>query len=135
MHGLKYEMLRAGDKLGLLFRGRSPQQEDHRLFAFVKQFYDSVGEYLPAHVPVTVGKPCPYSEHRVQKKDPVFCPGSQLTVLRDICSEIVMQLFEYVHQRRRRLYAFLHGKAETVCLSRTVIGVLSESSIPFLKTP
>lgn len=69
----------------------------------------------------------PYREYCVEEKNPLSGPFFQISVVRNVAAKIVMQLLIDIDQGRRDLYVRPDGKAQSVGLSVSVLGILSEN--------
>ena len=65
-------------------------------------------------------------ERRVQQEHPLSGPTSQASCRRYGTSQVIMDFFEYVLQRRREGCPVCHGEAQAFRLTRFMIGILSQ---------
>ena len=70
----------------------------------------------------------PHCQHCVQKKNSLLRPWLQASVVGDGAAKVSGKLLKNIYQGRGRLYPRLHRKAQTVCLSRLVVRVLSQNN-------
>lgn len=104
----------------------APQQEYNGSWVVVKLLYDGVCKACPADFAVAVCLPAAHSQCGVEHQNTLLCPCGQAAVLWLLNPHIGFQLFEYIAKAGRRGDAGLHGKAKSMCLLGTVIGVLPE---------
>ncbi len=120
-------MVRISYKANFLFGVSSPQQENYRFFTLIKKLYHPVCKYLPAHTPVGICLSLAYCQHRVHKQNTAVRPLFQISVGSRRYSKIGVQLLVNVLERRRNSRPFLHRKAKSVSLTRSVIGILPDN--------
>ena len=126
VHGLEHEVLRVRDQLPLAARVAAPEQEDDRLRPVVELADDCVGELRPAQILVAVGLPAPDGQGGVEQQNALLRPRGQTAARGRFQSHVGLQLPEDVFQAGRRLDARPHREAQSVRLSRPVVGVLPE---------
>ena len=68
-----------------------------------------------------------HGQHRVKHHDALLRPFDQISVVRYVTAQIVVQLLVDVHQGRWDLHIRLHGEAQTVGLTYVVVRVLSQN--------
>jgi hypothetical protein len=126
MRRAQHAMAVAVDHLALGLRVAAPQQED-KAFAFaIQRVHHMVGEPLPALACMGTGAAFLDREHGVQQQHALPRPRQQAAVVRTRDADVALQFLEDVVQRRRHGNARLHGEAQPVRLSRTVVGILAE---------
>jgi hypothetical protein len=70
----------------------------------------------------------------IQKKNTLLGSWSQVSSFRDRETYIIVQFFVNILKRRGNSDSILHGKTQSVCLSCSVIGVLSQNNhLNFIK--
>lgn len=133
MSGAQHEVAVGVDE-GCLLAGRcSPQQKDEVLALRSQQAYDSVGERLPAVTRMAEGLMCTHAQAGIEKKDALVGPSRQVVwpqagvvegslLIETLC----LYLLHDVDKRRGSRDILWHTEAKAVCLSRFVIGVLSQ---------
>ena len=78
-----------GNKLLLLPCGGAPEKEYHRLFSFVKLFYNRVGELLPADIAVAHRAVLAHGKNGIEQKHALLCPGGKVARFGDSYTNIV----------------------------------------------
>ena len=126
MRALQYEVLVSVDER--LFRARVPAPEDKHdvLFFIAYQLDDAVGEPRPAAVLVRVGAVRAHGQRGVEEQNALLCPLGQVARFGDFAPDVVAQFLKDVDERRGRLNALLHRKAQSVRLPHVVVGVLPQ---------
>ena len=104
----------------------APKHEDETFASPVEGSDGSVRECFPTLATMAESLMLSDREAGVEKEDTLSCPTCQVATLRDRCSRLSLYLLEDVLKRGRELYAVVHAEAESVCLSRAVIGILTE---------
>ena len=99
------------------------------MLAFLIQLSDDfIGKRLPTKSRMGMRQTGTDSQYRVQQQHALFRPMLQIAVLRNLKAlNIHRQLFINIDQRRRHRNFRLHGKRQTMSLTRAVIRVLPQN--------
>ena len=114
------------DHGGFLARCRAPEHEHEALSARIEARYHRIREALPALVSVAVGLVSTDRENRVQQQHPLRGPVAEISVGWDRYSQVLVKLLKDVSERRRRGRGGLDREAQTMSLTRPVVGVLPQ---------
>ena len=67
-----------------------------------------------------------HRQYRIEQQHALLRPGLQAAMIRWLNAQVVLDFLEDIHQRRRNLHAGAHRKAQTVGLTRAMVGVLPQ---------
>ena len=118
-------MLGIGKHRNLALCRSAPQQIDDGPILLIDRPDHCVRKLLPASALMGICLMGTYREHSVEKEHALVCPLFQLSLIRYVAAEIILQLFVNIHERRRDLLGRFHGKTHALCLMLLMIGILS----------
>ena len=104
----------------------SPQHKYQVLPLVAQSLYHGIGKSLPAVVAVRTRFISPHGKYRIHGKNTLFDPTVEITRCRYRLIQILMNLPEYILQRRRYRHTIGHRKTNAVILSGCGIGILPE---------
>ena len=108
-------------------RRSAPEEVHNRTILGIYCLNDRISELLPASSLMGIRLVRAHSEDGVEQKHSLICPFFQITVIRNVTAQIIMQFLINVLQGRRDLLLLRqHGERKTMCLIYIVIGVLSQ---------
>src|SRR5579859_2696328 len=111
----------------LLLLGEFPPEQENEAFFLRGGLADhGVCEFRPSDPGVAHWLICPYGEGSIEEQDALFGPMGQVAMPGDGHTYITLQFLENIDQRWRWGNAVLHGKAQSMRLSGTVIGILAQ---------
>ena len=123
----EYQMLVTVNEGTFLLCITSPKDE-YQIFSFFGQDTDgSICKLFPTATLVWTGLVGAYCQGGVQQQDALFSPSCQVTGGRGWRADIFFYFFENVHQRRRKGYSVIHRETKAVCLTGTMVGVLTDN--------
>ena len=126
MHRLQDEVLGRVDQ-DLLGDGVVAPEDENEVLASLRESADSgVGELFPAMARVRGGLSGAHRQRGVEQQHPFPRPLLEVARTRHGHAEVVVQFLEDVLQARRERHAVGHRERETMGLSRSVVGVLSQ---------
>ena len=126
MDGLEDEIALAINHIGLRTGIAAPEHVD-QMFALRGQCTDgSIGERLPPQRGMAVGLMGPDGQRGVEQQYTLFSPARQVAREWYGRAEVLLNFLEDVLQRGRKLDAVLHREAESVSLTRLMVGILSD---------
>lgn len=100
------------------------------LAAFIEHANNPVRKRFPAVALMGAGSSTLNGQHRVEEQHALLRPGFQAAaniIEMVVCvTELGIDLFEYIYQRRWLGRAGLHRKTQTMRLIRSVIGILAD---------
>src|SRR5690606_2729555 len=126
MRTLQHQMPAPVDKGALLLRIRAPEKKDNIFPLFLQCGDCGVGETLPAAALMGAGARLLDGEDGIQQQNALPRPWKQMSVRRARQAEIAVQFLIDVAKRGRDCNAGRYREAETVRLSRPVIGILPD---------
>ena len=110
-----------------LAAGKISPEHEHHAVGIVRYAADhSISELFPADPAVGCSLTAAHSQYRIQQQHTLTGPFLKIRISAHPDAEIRLYLLEYVLQGRRCRHTFRHGKRESVCLSRSVIRILSK---------
>lgn len=122
----QHQMASLVNQLALSYRIGSPEDE-HDILGFTRNgAYNLVGKLFPSVTAVGARLMCSHRKDGVEKENALSAPSRQVAVGGHRRREIGRDLLEYIDKRAGELDTRIHRKAHSVCLTLTVIGVLSE---------
>lgn len=98
MRSLQDQMLRIIEHGFFGLCRTSPQKKNNRPILFIQDSDRCIGKLFPADAPVRVCLMCTDSQHCIQHQHSLFRPLFQITVIRNIASQIVMQFLININQ-------------------------------------
>ena len=121
----------AGVDEGLFLPGvGAPEQKHHGLLPSRQQLNDPVGENLRANAPGGGSLSGPHRENGVQQQDAMLCPVCEAAVGRGRDPQIIPDFLVDVLKGGGNGDALLDRKGQSMGLSRSMIGVLSQNDHP-----
>lgn len=114
-------MLVTVDESSLALCVRSPKDKYKMLFFFCEDADGSICKCFPAVILVRTCLMCTYGKGGIEQQYALFCPACQIAGCGGIGADIIFYLFEDVEQGGRKGDSVIHGEAQSVCLSRTMI--------------
>ena len=132
VRGGEDKMTLAVDELPLALGITAPEHEDQVLPLFVEGSNGGVGEFLPAFVLMAASAVCLDSKGGVEQQDSLLCPMGKVARCGDRLTKVAVEFLVDIIQRRRYRYALAHRKAESLCLSEFVVGVLPDDNYTHL---
>jgi len=103
----------------------SPEQEYQEITFIWKCLNNCIGKYLPSFVTMRHRLSSTDGERRIEEEDTLLCPTWEITIFWSCCTHIALNFLKNIPQRWRISDSFLDWKSETVCLSWSMIGILS----------
>ena len=119
-------MARGIDQRQLLLSIAAPEHEHHGFCFRIDLLDDGVGKRFPAFALVRVrlmGADC---QHCIEHQYPLLRPRNQKSVIWDLASDILVQLFVDIPQRRGSLDSGPDTEAQAMGLSGSMIRVLAQ---------
>ena len=104
----------------------TPENKYNGPVLFIQDTDCRIGKLFPANAPMGVCRMCPHRQYCVQHQYPLLRPFDQITVIRNITPQIIMKFLVNIDQRRRNINLRLYGKTESVGLSVSMVGILSQ---------
>ena len=103
----------------------TPQHIDNMFSVVRKGTYAGIGKLLPAAPLMRCCLMSTHGERGIEQQNALLCPPTQTAGRWHLLAQISLYLLEDVNKRWRRRYPFLYRKAQTFCLSRLMIRVLT----------
>lgn len=104
----------------------APEDEDQVLFLLVQKTYDRVCKCLPSFSLVRTGFVSAYGQGCIQQENALFGPAGQVAACRNISANVISYLFENILQGGWELNPIVDRETQSVSLSRSVVGVLTD---------
>lgn len=112
-----------------LFLCMTSPEEEYEEFSFFGECLDnSICESLPSFSDVRHRLSCSDCECGIQEKNSLACPASEISIVWQRSSNIIMNLFKDINEWRRVFDSFLNRKRESMSLSRAMIRILSKNN-------
>ena len=122
----QYQVTGAVNESSLFLSVCTPEDE-HKVFPFVVEGTDcSVGKFFPATALVGAGCMSAYCQGGIEHQYTLFRPTCQVAAGRYGLAQVSLYFLENVLQGGREGNPVVYREAQSVSLSRTVIGVLSD---------
>ena len=96
------------------------------LFFFGENADSRICKCFPTSVLVRTGLVCTYGEGSIEQQYALLCPASQLAGSGGISAIVIFYVLETFKLGRRERNTVIYGETKSVCLSRTMIGVLTD---------
>ena len=111
---------------GTLFLGVcTPKEKDEVVFLIRESLDDGVGEGLPTFILVRSGLVGADGESGIEEENALVCPALEIACLGRSFSQVRSDFFVDIDKRRGNSDVIGDRKAETIGLTRAVIGVLT----------
>ena len=94
---------------------------------FSQTVYNGIRKRFPSLVLMRTGLMSSNRKRGVEQQNTLGCPPQQITAGRSLNTQVRFKFLEDIDQRRRVRGAILNRKAQTVCLSGFVIGILPQN--------
>ena len=105
----------------------APQHKHKVLSVLIELIYHRIGKFFPTF-PVVRGRlSVKHGQTAVKKQNTSLRPMFKIAMRWRRNAQIGVQFFENILQRWRFWHALAYGKAEAMCLTRAVIGVLTQN--------
>ena len=104
----------------------SPEEEYYAFFLIGYFAYHSICKFGPANFGMAHGFSRTHGKGSIEHEYPLFGPFGEVAMVGNGEANILVYFFVNINEGRGRLDAILYGKAKTVCLSFSMIGVLAQ---------
>ena len=126
MRGFQNQMFGIGKHPAFHLCRSPPQDKDDRSVLFVQHTYRCIREFFPTNTLMRVCLVCTHSQHCVHHQHTLLCPGGEIPMVRDVTSDVLLQLLIDIYKGWGYIHPFLHRKTESVCLTHIVVRVLAK---------
>ena len=104
----------------------SPKNKYKMLFFFGENADSRICKCFPTSVLVRTGLVCTYGEGSIEQQYALLCPACQIAGSGGISANVIFYFLENIKSGRRERNTVIYGETKSVCLSRTMIGVLTD---------
>ena len=111
----------------LLLRVATPKHIDDTLLLLGNFSHHSVGKSFPTTTRVRGRLVSPNRQHRIEHQHPLLRPAIKVSTHRNRHAQVVGDLLEDIAQRWRKVNPVIDRKAQAICLTITVIRILSNN--------
>ena len=106
----------------------APQHKHKMLSVLIELIYHRIGKLLPAFPAMRGRLSITHGQTAVQKQNTSLRPIFKIAMRWRRNAKIGVQFFENILQRWRFRHAVAYGKAEAMCLTRAMIGILTQNN-------
>ena len=113
---------------GPFLLGIGSPKDEHQMLPLLGQNTDGgIGKFLPTLALVRACLMGTDGECGIEQEHPLVGPTGEVSARRDVDAQVALDFLEDVLKGRREGHALVHGETESVCLSGTVVRVLSDN--------